>query len=88
MMSKPKNTTFFLKITVKGFPSRWEMNSLKIKTTNIIKRLLLNILSMEIIIECQSCGFKTTCNPNSHNKVRWYCRSCGHVILYEDAVTK
>jgi ribosomal protein S27E len=87
-MSHPKKTTFSLHFTVEGFPSRWEINSIKLRCKNEVKRTLLNVLSMEVNIKCQTCGFITTCNPASHNKIRWYCRSCGHVILYDDVVTK
>jgi DNA-directed RNA polymerase subunit RPC12/RpoP len=87
-MSQPKKTTFSLKFTVEGFPSRWEINSIKLRCKNEVKRTLLNVLSLQIDINCQQCGFLNTCNPAKYKTERWYCRSCGHVILYDDAVVK
>jgi ribosomal protein S27AE len=84
----PKKTTIQFKVTVKDYPSRWEINSLKIKINNEIKRHLLKVLELEITIFCQVCGFGTVVNPAKHKTARWYCRSCGHVILYDNGVVK
>lgn len=87
-IASPKQTTFTLKFIVEGYPDRKDMESIKIKSKNLIKRHLYKVITQEITIECQSCGFVNKCNPILHKKIRWFCRSCGHCILYDNAGVK
>jgi hypothetical protein len=74
-----------VELHVKYAPDKGEVNSiLKDLKTSLQKNLIsMPPWGLKLKIECRECGFICEVNPRKKNKLNWFCRHCGKVILYD-----
>jgi ribosomal protein S27E len=82
---KEKLHKLFLELSLKYAPDKGEVRELLKAVETTLKKLGVSapVWGVKLKIECPDCKYVTTVNPHQKNKIKWYCRNCGKVIVYD-----
>jgi hypothetical protein len=83
--NKDKLRKLKIELSLKYTPDKGEVISIIKELKLSLKKHLIDVppWGFKIILVCVNCDFETVVNPLQGNKLKWFCRSCGNVILYD-----